>query len=183
MGDDARRDAQVRGVEAEDALDVGKHQAVERRPVVLGRGRRVVSILLPQSTYPTAAATTTTTRHGDDPVARQGNDRLGGDDAAHGVAAEDHANRGIDGGRRGALGDLDIDNLLLQPVPEAGDAVGQATAGFVFRVDEDLYVKFWEEDRKVLAEVLGEGIFGAKSLFTPLYSQREEVSLGGGGVE
>lgn len=116
----------------------------------------------------TGPATTGAAGGWDDAIARQGNDGLGGDDAAHGVAAEHDAHRGLDGGRGGALGDLEVDDFFLQPVAEAGDAVGEVAAGFILGVNEDLDVEFGEEGGEVGAEILGEGVVLAKGLFTPL---------------
>lgn len=84
------------------------------------------------------------------------------------MAAQDDADRGLDGGRGGAFFDLDVDDLVLEPVAEAGDAVGEVAAGFVLWVDEDADVELGQQVGQAGAEVLGEGVVLAKGLVTPL---------------
>src|SRR5699024_9817577 len=57
-------------------------------------------------------------------------------DAAHGVAAEDDVDGWRDGGGGRPRRDFQVDHLVLQPVAEAGNALGELAAGLELGVDE-----------------------------------------------
>ena len=111
VGDDVGRDAEVRRVEGQNALDMGEHERIgwRRRPSRgdgLGRGGRVGR----GGRKRRAGRRVRDGRFGGD-----GEQRVGRDYAAHGVPDEDDSHRGIDGRRRGACGDLEVNDHILQP--------------------------------------------------------------------
>lgn len=85
------------------------------------------------------------------------------------MPAQHDADRGVDGGRGRGLCDLKVDDLVLQPVAEARNGLGEVAAGFVLGVDEDADVEIGEEGREVGAQVVGELVVVAEGLFTPLW--------------
>lgn len=164
MRHDTGRNAQKWRVEGEDALYVREHHLVQALPadtfsiVSVAAGLAIVG--MPNRL-----------------VVREGDDGLGGYDAAHGVADQDGVHGWIHGRGGRAIRHLDVDDAFEQPVPEPRHALVEVAPRLVSGICDGAHVDFGKRRAQQGCQVLGELGLGSEGVLAPLYRARSSISF------